>query len=172
MDLTAYFDAVEVALAATTSSRPLRPAPLILSSSASSGSSVSTPLGSDIVEPVRAPSVTESAGVGAAAVNWTVEDPGSITPSTSNDYGTWTVEQLRKECTSRKLRLSWKPSADKRVQQLLRFDAVRQSMQTSIGTDPASASAPRKTGNCAFRLLNILFSDGFSARFVQEGGDQ
>ncbi|KAE9223320.1 hypothetical protein PF004_g12550 [Phytophthora fragariae] len=34
-------------------------------------------------------------------VRWTVKKPGATAPPTTNEYTAWTVEQLKKECTSR-----------------------------------------------------------------------
>ncbi|KAG6955636.1 hypothetical protein JG688_00011797 [Phytophthora aleatoria] len=52
--------------------------------------------------------MTDSGGAAThpeRVTKWTVKRPGSVVPPTCNDYDSWTVAQLRKECTERKLRL-------------------------------------------------------------------
>ncbi|GMF52815.1 unnamed protein product [Phytophthora fragariaefolia] len=105
------------------------------------------------------------------SANWTVKEAGGITPPTSDDYGSWTVEQLRKECTSRKLRLSRKTSAVDRVKHLTEFDAVHLAIVgTVMGSQtPGGADGQPLSKHCIFRLVNVLFSDLFAARFAETG---
>ncbi|GMF44528.1 unnamed protein product [Phytophthora fragariaefolia] len=105
------------------------------------------------------------------SANWTVKEAGGITPPTSDDYGTWTVEQLRKECTSRKLRLSRKTSSADRVKHLTEFDAVHLAIVgTVMGSQtPGGADGQPLSKHCIFRLVNVLFSDVFAARFAETG---
>ncbi|OWZ03402.1 hypothetical protein PHMEG_00024872 [Phytophthora megakarya] len=98
---------------------------------------------------------------------WTVVYPGKTTTPTSDDYVAWTVEQLRKECTSRKLRLGRKTSVADRAKHLREFDALHRSMvsATLSSADGSSVSL----NNCTVRLLDVLFSDTFAPRFARIG---
>ncbi|KAE8876346.1 hypothetical protein PF005_g13754 [Phytophthora fragariae] len=102
---------------------------------------------------------------------WTVADLGKIPPPTSDDYSCWTVEQLRKECTSRKMRLGRKTSVEEPVQRLLQFDELHRSMvsATLASTAGGSSDLSPSSGNDNIRLLNVLFSDTFAERFARIG---
>ncbi|GMF43660.1 unnamed protein product [Phytophthora fragariaefolia] len=115
----------------------------------------------------------EAADTGAQTVAslWTVVDPGKTTPPTSDDYSHWTVEQLRKECTSRKMRLGRKTSVEERVQRLLQFDEPHRSMVCTTLTSATGGSSELSpsSGNGSIRLLNVLFSGTFAERFARIG---
>jgi hypothetical protein len=97
---------------------------------------------------------------------WTVKDSGTTSPPLSHDYSTWTVEQLRKECTSRKLRLTRKTPAADRVKHLKEYDAYHHALlEARIDSATSKATAPRSK-HCCIRLLNVLFSDLFAVRFA------
>ncbi|GMF47015.1 unnamed protein product [Phytophthora fragariaefolia] len=115
----------------------------------------------------------EAADTGSQIVAslWTVLDPRKITPPTSDDYSHWTLEQLRKECTSRKMRLGRKTSVEERVQRLLQFDELHHSMvcATLASATSGSSELSPSSGNGSIHLLNVLFSDTFAARFARIG---
>jgi hypothetical protein len=111
------------------------------------------------------PTAVEGSPISA---NWTVKEAGGTAPPTSDDYACWTVEQLRKDCTSRKLRLSRKTLAADRVKHLVEFDAVHLAVVgTVVGSSGVEGQVLSK--HCTFRLVNVLFSDLFAARFAEIG---
>ncbi|KAF1783471.1 hypothetical protein GQ600_21024 [Phytophthora cactorum] len=69
------------------------------------------------------------------------------------------TKQHRKECTSRKLRLSRKTTAADRVKHLVEFDAIHVTVFGTVMGSSNTAKTPvsLRTKNCIFRLLNILF---------------
>eukprot|EP00644_Phytophthora_capsici_P019481 jgi/Phyca11/133437/e_gw1.471.1.1 len=110
-------------------------------------------------------SSTDTSVSSAVSANWTVKDAGSTAPPSSDDYSTWTVEQLRKECTSRKLRLSRKTPGPARVKYLLEFDEAHRAVVGKVLTP----NSLLQSKNCVFRLMNVLFSDKLASRFAQTG---
>ena len=86
------------------------------------------------------------------------------------DAMTFSTEQLRLICSSMKLSgYRSKPKAE-----LLRIIAVGKIHQslTHFSEDPNDGPEPKtpaKTRNCVFRLINILFSDEMSPKFVRLG---
>ncbi|KAF4135085.1 hypothetical protein GN958_ATG15755 [Phytophthora infestans] len=113
------------------------------------------------------PSESNSRSESVVSALWTVVDPGKTTPPISDDYSLWAVEQLRKECTSRKLRLGRKTSVADRVKHLCEFDALHCSMISATLASADGVSVP--SNNCTIRLLNVLFSDTFAPRFARIG---
>ncbi|KAG6576413.1 uncharacterized protein IUM83_08881 [Phytophthora cinnamomi] len=105
----------------------------------------------------------------AVSALWTVVDPGKTTPPTSDDYSPWTVEQLRQECTSRKLRLGRKASVEERVKRLHQFDELHRSMVSATLASAAGDSSEFSATSGSIRLLNVLFSDMFALRFARIG---
>ncbi|KAE9021880.1 hypothetical protein PR001_g13275 [Phytophthora rubi] len=99
---------------------------------------------------------------------WAVKDNRTTTPPVSDDYSTWTVGQLRKECTSRKLRMTRKTSAADRVKHLKEYDAYHHAHLEATIDSGTSKAAPRSK-HCCIRLLNLLFSDLFAVRFASIG---
>ena len=65
------------------------------------------------------------------AANWAVKKPEAVPAPTSENYTSWSVEQLRKECTSRNLRLYRKMSSEERIKRLLAFDDLHRSLVTA-----------------------------------------
>ncbi|KAF4045780.1 hypothetical protein GN244_ATG01825 [Phytophthora infestans] len=113
-----------------------------------------------------------AAGRGSAGrVGGKVAAAGRVPTPTSDDYNTWSVEQLRKECTSRNLRLSRQTSAEERIKHLVGFDELHRSMVASTlesgGGTGNSKAYPSK--NSCVRLLTILFSDKYATRFAETG---
>ena len=111
-------------------------------------------------------------------VRWTVQHLGKVPPPASDDYTTWTVEQLRKECAARKLRVSRKTTRAEKIDSLEQNDAVRQSgaistaavvdkKQGAIANAITVEPGKRMTIDCTVRLLTILFSDAFCARIAR-----
>jgi hypothetical protein len=101
-----------------------------------------------------------------------VKNPGTTAPPTSDDYTQWPVEQLRKECTSRKLRVSRKTRAEERIKKLVAFDEYQlSSIAEVVESAPLSKSStgPRSKHCCA-RVLTMVFSDAYATRFAETGG--
>ncbi|KAF4143801.1 hypothetical protein GN958_ATG07010 [Phytophthora infestans] len=113
------------------------------------------------------PSESNSRSESVVSALWTVADPGKTTPPISDDYSLWTVEQLQKECKSRKLRLGRKTSVADRVKHLCEFDALHRSMISATLASADGVSVP--SNNCTIRLLHVLFSDIFAPRFARIG---
>ncbi|KAI9994063.1 hypothetical protein PInf_016626 [Phytophthora infestans] len=86
-------------------------------------------------------------------------------------WGSSYPNQLRKECTSRNLRLSRQTSAEERIKHLVGFDELHRSMVASTlesgGGTGNSKAYPSK--NSCVRLLTILFSDKYATRFAETG---
>lgn len=102
-------------------------------------------------------------------VRWTVKRPEATDPPMSYDYTMWTVEQLRKECTSRKIRVSRKTTDDERIPRLFTFDEYQLSLiAEAVDLVPASGSCsgPRSK-HCCIRMLTMLFSDMNVTRFAE-----
>ncbi|ETL49273.1 hypothetical protein L916_01217 [Phytophthora nicotianae] len=94
--------------------------------------------------------------------NWTVKQPGKVTPPTCNDYESWTFVQLRKECTQRKLRLVRTTSKQDQICRLRAYDAAKRAVQGTVDEEIRFDPSLRKTKHCFVRLLNIIFSDHFA----------
>ncbi|KAE8916087.1 hypothetical protein PF005_g8227 [Phytophthora fragariae] len=92
-------------------------------------------------------------------LRWTVKKPGITTPPTSDDYTQWTVEQLRKECTSRKLRVSRMTPTEERIIKLVAFDGYQLSLIAQlVESAPLSkASTEPRSKHCCARVLTMLF---------------
>ncbi|ETI47812.1 hypothetical protein F443_08086 [Phytophthora nicotianae P1569] len=88
----------------------------------------------------------------------------SVVPPTTNDYGKWTVVQLRKECTERKLRLKRTVSKPDQIRHLTEYDAAKRAVQSSVDEENLLDPSQRKKKHCPIRLLNVLFSDQFAGR--------
>ncbi|KAE9060442.1 hypothetical protein PF010_g30216 [Phytophthora fragariae] len=98
--------------------------------------------------------------------NWTVKNPGKVSPPTCNDYDTWTVVQLRKECTERRLRLPRATPKSEQIKQLRAHDAARMAIQSTVDDEYLIEPSLRKTKHCCIRLLNIIFSGYFASRIA------
>ncbi|KAG3234782.1 hypothetical protein PI124_g20166 [Phytophthora idaei] len=113
--------------------------------------------------------MTDSGGAAThpeRVTNWTVKRPGSVVPPTCNDYDAWTVAQLRKECTERKLRLKRTTSKPDQIRHLREYDSAMRAVQSSIDEKNLLDPTKRKTKHCRIRLLNVLFSDRFADRLA------
>ncbi|KAG1684910.1 hypothetical protein DVH05_010176 [Phytophthora capsici] len=73
---------------------------------------------------LRAPESALTRVTTAAITNWTVKNPGKVVPPTSNNYHTWTVLQLRRECTERNLRLPRSTPKTEQIKKLEAYDAA------------------------------------------------
>ena len=100
--------------------------------------------------------------------NWTVAYAGGVDPPKSSDYATWTIEQLRKECTQRNLQLARSTPKEARIEKLTNHDRYKRTVETSVSTDD-STNATRKSTDRCIRLINVLFSDRFCERFTSIG---
>ncbi|ETK87691.1 hypothetical protein L915_07911 [Phytophthora nicotianae] len=92
------------------------------------------------------------------------QSSGSVVPPTTNDYGKWTVVQLRKECTERKLRLKRTVSKPDQIRHLTEYDAAKRAVQSSVDEENLLDPSQRKKKHYPIRLLNVLFSDQFAGR--------
>ncbi|KAE9037703.1 hypothetical protein PR001_g5924 [Phytophthora rubi] len=92
-------------------------------------------------------------------LRWTVKKPGITTPPTSDDYSQLTVVQLRKECTSRKLRVSRMTPTEERIMKLVAFDEYQLSLIAQlVESAPLSkASTEPRSKHCCARVLTMLF---------------
>lgn len=90
----------------------------------------------------------------AVSAKWTAREGGSVAPPTSDDYAEWTVAQLRKECTSRRLRLTRATPAAERVRLLQAMDERR----AADARRAEALSARSQSEHAGARLANVLFS--------------
>ncbi|KAG6954612.1 hypothetical protein JG688_00012268 [Phytophthora aleatoria] len=97
---------------------------------------------------------------------WTVKIPGKVVPPVCNDYNTWTVLQLRKECTEIKLRLPRTTSKPEQIKHLKDHDAAYMVVQTTVDDEYTMEPRLRKTKHYWVRLLYALFSDRFAIRLA------
>jgi hypothetical protein len=82
------------------------------------------------------------------------------------------ADKIRKECTRRSICLPTKTNKADRIKHLRAYDKLQEAYLTAMGrTLPyqLGSNKPRRTASCAFRLLNILFSDKLSDDFAQTG---
>ncbi|KAE8895614.1 hypothetical protein PF005_g9792 [Phytophthora fragariae] len=117
----------------------------------------------------------------ATSSKWSAsQKPGSkraVPPPTSDDYSSWTVDQLKLECTARKLCVAKNTKKEERVSILTAYDQSKGGVALLLskqrlgkrsynGNDLAEA---RRTRHCVFRLINVLFSHEFFERFISSG---
>lgn len=107
-------------------------------------------------------------GAAVAAANWSVRG-GKLPPPTSDDYNLWTVDQVRRECTARKITLSRSVSKQERIAELVRSNQYKAAVCREARGAEQDEQASRKTKNRAVRLLNVLFSDRFAPQFATLG---
>ncbi|ETK85026.1 hypothetical protein F441_10365 [Phytophthora nicotianae CJ01A1] len=97
-----------------------------------------------------------------------------VNPPTSEDYSEWSLDQLKLECTARKLNVVKNTKKVDRAMILDAWDAnkgsveallLRQQQQTKGG----GGVEYKRTKGCMFRLLNVLFSDHFFEAFLATG---
>ncbi|ETO73532.1 hypothetical protein F444_10526 [Phytophthora nicotianae P1976] len=97
-----------------------------------------------------------------------------VHPPTSEDYNEWSLDQLKLECTARKLNVVKNTKKVDRAMILDAWDAnkgsveallLRQQQQTKGG----GGVEYKRTKGCMFRLLNVLFSDHFFEAFLATG---
>ncbi|KAG3140924.1 hypothetical protein PI126_g15742 [Phytophthora idaei] len=94
--------------------------------------------------------VTEEADTAVPVlVRWTLEKPRTTAPPKSDDYTTWTVKQLRKERTSRKIRLNRKTSTDERIKLLVELDEYHLDLIAKTLHAPVAPSKKMKQGMMA-----------------------
>ncbi|OWY92621.1 hypothetical protein PHMEG_00038305, partial [Phytophthora megakarya] len=130
--------------------------------------------------PIRC-AVVASSGVNTASSStqsskWTVvasldSQKRQIRPPTSDDYNEWTLEQLKLECTARKLKVSKNTKKDERIKILVAWDTDRDAVEVFLRRHrkrvaDGRSEEDKRTKGCMFRLLNILFSDRFFESFL------
>ncbi|KAI9986713.1 hypothetical protein PInf_025670 [Phytophthora infestans] len=69
--------------------------------------------------------------IGMQVRNWTVKNPGAVPTPTCEDYASWTVAQLRKECSERKLRVPRKLDTGEVNQNTSSWEEVAKAFQTN-----------------------------------------
>ncbi|KAF4127754.1 hypothetical protein GN958_ATG22985, partial [Phytophthora infestans] len=82
--------------------------------------------------------------------NWTVKNPGAVPTPTCEDYALWSVAQLRKECSERKLRVPRKLGKLALVEHLKRHDATRRAVQATVDDETCWIQACAKQNTAAF----------------------
>lgn len=95
---------------------------------------------------------------------------------TSDDYSQWTVDQLKLECTQRRLEVAKTTNKEGRVRVLNMFDQNTTAMKDIIDgqrqVNRRKQDKPdddrRKPGSM-IRLVNVLFSDKFLEEFLRTG---
>ncbi|KAE9334446.1 hypothetical protein PF008_g13960 [Phytophthora fragariae] len=97
-----------------------------------------------------------------------------IPPPTSDDYADWTLDQLKLECTARKLNVMKNTRKQERVKLLRAYDANTEGVEVLLRRQRkrsrrTSEEEPRRTSGCMFRLINVLFSLLFFDRFISLG---
>ncbi|ETL41107.1 hypothetical protein L916_07838, partial [Phytophthora nicotianae] len=92
----------------------------------------------------------------------------SVVPPTTNDYGKWTVVQLRKECTERKLRLKRTVSKPDQIRHLTEYDAAKRAVQSSVDEENLLDPSQRKKKHYPIRLLNVLFPTSLRGAWVHQ----
>ena len=106
---------------------------------------------------------------------WTGPINGKTKPPHSDVYEEWSAEQIRKECTSRRMQVPKRANKCDHIKLLEQFDTLSDSLGNDINQhllptlpDGTSKQASRSK-HCNFRLLNILFGDRLCERFSKLG---
>ena len=76
----------------------------------------------------------------------------------------WTIEQLRKECTAREIRVPRTHTSLQRVELLQQYDRIKLGVEIGV-----IGEGNRKTNHCVFRLLNVIFFYAFCDQFSEMG---
>ncbi|KUF89295.1 hypothetical protein AM587_10007302 [Phytophthora nicotianae] len=115
----------------------------------------------------------------APSSKWTVAAPldsrkRTIRPPTSDSYGDWTLDQLKLECTARKLNVVKNTRKQDRVDLLKAWDSNKEAVQALVvrqrkRSKGVSEEEERRSAGCMFRLINVLFSDRFFDSFLTSG---
>ncbi|KAH9095911.1 hypothetical protein Ae201684P_010121 [Aphanomyces euteiches] len=111
---------------------------------------------------------------------WTAtQKPNSkrvIAPPTSDDYSHWTVDQLKLECTQRKLDVAKGTNKEGRVKVLNMYDQNTAAVTALINSqrivhrkrNQGDADDRRRAGSM-LQLINVLFSDSIFEEFMGTG---
>eukprot|EP00918_Siedleckia_nematoides_P007846 GHVU01017083.1.p1 GENE.GHVU01017083.1~~GHVU01017083.1.p1 ORF type:complete len:448 (+),score=67.08 GHVU01017083.1:301-1644(+) len=121
-----------------------------------------------------------AAGVGmlVAAASQRMSSRWSVDPSkakkagipVSDDYGEWTADQLKAECSAREIKHVGM-TTDQRREALTANDAAKLHVLAAVGTAKGSAKARSK--HCLPRLLNCMFLvDDIREQLVRSGDQQ
>jgi hypothetical protein len=83
------------------------------------------------------------------------------------------ANQIRKECTARKLNMKSTSKREERVKCLLASDEMKIKLAsyvtTNTGGQPSPPSGSVFSKHCMIRLINILFDDAFKVDFMKLG---
>jgi hypothetical protein len=91
---------------------------------------------------------------------------------TFDDYSTWNVNQIRKECTARKLNMKFTLKREERVKCLVASVEMKIKLAlyvTNTGGQPSPPSGSIRSKHCMIRLINILFDDALKVDFMKLG---
>ena len=97
-------------------------------------------------------------------MKWTVNKSTKTPIPTSYNYSNWTVDQLRRDCSKRKIKVYRKESKDQYVIRLMEFDGIK-----GVTKKASVPDAPKKTKNFTFHLINVVFSDEFEVKVGEMG---
>ncbi|OWY93633.1 hypothetical protein PHMEG_00036897 [Phytophthora megakarya] len=91
-----------------------------------------------------------------------------------HDYAEWTLDQLKLECTARKLNVVKNTRKQERVELLRAWDTNKEAVQVLLvrqrkSSKRTSDQEETRTTGCMFRLINVLFSDRFFDAFLKSG---
>jgi hypothetical protein len=84
-------------------------------------------------------------------------------------YERYSQDLIRKECTARDIKLPTRTKKDDRIRCLRRYDDLVGSGESIGQAARLAITEPTRTKHCAFRLLNVLFSDDFIEGFLRTG---
>lgn len=94
----------------------------------------------------------------------------------SDDYSLWTVEQLKLECTNRKLDVAKTTNKEGRVKVLQLYDENKAAVTAMIGEQRQVSRNKkgwtvddRRAAGSMVRLVNVLFSDCVFGEFMSSG---
>ncbi|KUF77418.1 hypothetical protein AM587_10006243 [Phytophthora nicotianae] len=128
---------------------------------------------------VKRPTSKSNMAAPAPSSKWTVAAPldsrkRTIRPPTSDSYGDWTLDQLKLECTARKLNVVKNTRKQDRVDLLKAWDSNKEAVQALVvrqrkRSKGVSEEEERRSAGCMFRLINVLFSDRFFDSFLTSG---
>ena len=84
-----------------------------------------------------------------------------------DDYDKWSADQIRHECSSRKLGIKKGTNKDDRIVFLINHDSMTSNLVPIISSPPPRS--PTRSRSCIYCLLNILFDDKYCDNFSTLG---
>ncbi|KUF65760.1 hypothetical protein AM587_10003582 [Phytophthora nicotianae] len=116
----------------------------------------------------------------AAPATWTVSAAllsrrkTPVPVPTSEAYENWSLPQLKLECTARKLNVVKNTNKEGRIALLNAYDNNKKAIRKRVQQQRSDArrgqqEEEKRTKNCMFRLLNVLFSERFFHAFLTSG---